>query len=474
MRSEPVTREGVARPESARGVVLLVDDEPLLLKALERILRPEGHEVRLAPNLETARTQLADPALDVVLVDLFLGNASGLEVLDRVAGEALEVEVIVMTGHASIESAVGCMRRGAFDYLAKPFEDVHRVRATVGKAVERRHLVRRNRELEQELRERSGSPLLVGRSARLRALQGRVESLRHNESNVLIQGESGTGKELVARAIHAASPRRSGPFVPVDCGALPESIIESELFGHERGAFTGAVGAPGLFRIAQRGTLFLDEVGEIPPHVQAKLLRALQQREVRPVGGSEAVPVDIRVIAATNRDLAAMVEEGRFRLDLYYRLNVVRVDVPPLRERMEDVALLAGHFLVKHRRPQGGPTSLGPQALEKLLGYAWPGNVRELENAIEAALALGREPALGPADFSFESARTAPPPAPDGVALSLDAYERCAVERALRECGGDASLAARRLGIGRSTFYRKLARHGLRPARALSGARPIG
>jgi two-component system, NtrC family, response regulator HydG len=475
MRSEPLTREGVARPESARGVVLVVDDEPLLLKALERILRPEGHEVRLAPSLEAARAQLADPALDVVLVDLFLGNASGLEVLDRVVGEGLPVEVIVMTGHASIESAVGCMRRGAFDYLAKPFDDVHRVRATVGKAIERRHLVRRNRELEEELRERSGAPQLVGRSAAMRALQGRVESLRHNESNVLIQGESGTGKELVARAIHASSPRRSGPFVPVDCGALPESIIESELFGHERGAFTGAVGAPGLFRAAHRGTLFLDEVGEIPLHVQAKLLRALQQREVRPVGGSEALPVDIRVIAATNRDLAAMVEEGRFRLDLFYRLNVVRVDVPPLRERMEDVLLLAGHFLAKHSRSGEGPVGLEPGALEKLLAYPWPGNVRELENAIEGALALGRGPALRGSDFAFEaSARTEPEPAPGGLALSLDAYERCALERALRESGGDASLAARRLGIGRSTFYRKLARHGVRPARALSAVRPIG
>ena len=245
MRSAPATREGVPRPQSARGVVLLLDDEPLLLKALERILRPEGHEVRLADSLEAARAQLLDPALDVVLVDLFLGNASGLDVLDLVYREGLEVEVIVMTGHASIESAVGCMRRGAFDYLAKPFEDVHRVRATVGKAIERRHLVRRNRELERELQGRAGGPELVGRSEPMRALQRKVESLRHNESNVLIQGESGTGKELVARALHTASPRSGGPFVPVDCGALPESIIESELFGHERGAFTGALGARG-------------------------------------------------------------------------------------------------------------------------------------------------------------------------------------------------------------------------------------
>jgi DNA-binding NtrC family response regulator len=474
MRSAPTSREGAPQPESAPGVVLLLDDEPLLLKALERILRPESHEVRLAGSLEEARAQLLDPALDVVLVDLFLGNASGLDVLDLVAREGLEVEVIVMTGHASIESAVGCMRRGAFDYLAKPFDDVHRVRATVRKAIERRHLVRRNRELERALRQRGGVPELVGHSDPMRALQRKVESLRHNESNVLIQGESGTGKELVARALHAASPRHAGPFVPVDCGALPESIIESELFGHERGAFTGAVGAAGLFRMAQRGTLFLDEVGEIPLHVQAKLLRALQQREVRPLGGSEPVPVDIRVIAASNRDLAAMVEGGSFRLDLFYRLNVVRIDVPPLRERMEDVPLLAAHFLAKHARPGEGPVSLGPEALEKLLHYAWPGNVRELENAIESSLALARGPILRAGDLAFEvPPRGEPAPPADSVPLRLEAYERLALERALRECAGDASLAARRLGMGRSTFYRKLSRHGLRPPRALSAPRPI-
>ena len=471
MRSEPAARESVARPESARGVVLVMDDEELLLKALERILRPEGHEVRLASSLDAARQDLQDPALDVVLVDLFLGNASGLDVLDWVDRERLEVEVIVMTGHASIESAVGCMRRGAFDYLAKPFEDVHRVRATVGKAIERRHLVRRNRELEEVLRERGGMAELVGRSAGIRALQRKVESLRHNESNVLFQGESGTGKELVARSLHAASPRRTGRFLPVDCGALPETIIESELFGHERGAFTGATGAPGLFRLAERGTLFLDEIGELPLHVQAKLLRTLQQREVRPVGGGEPVPVDIRVIAASNRDLAGMVESGRFRADLFYRLNVVRIDVPPLRERLEDVPLLAAHFLAKHARSTEPAPFLGSDALEKLLRYAWPGNVRELENAVESALALAHGATLRAGDFGFEAPQQSTPvPPPDALPLRLDAYERCALERALDESGGDATEAAKRLGIGRSTYYRKLARHGIR---RLGGDRPI-
>ncbi|HKE11308.1 MAG TPA: sigma-54 dependent transcriptional regulator, partial [Myxococcota bacterium] len=302
------------RPDDLRGAVLLVDDEPLMLRALRRILRGDGHRLALAEDAGAAEATLLDPELEVVLLDLVMRGVSGLELLDRIKRDRPDVEVVVMTGHASVESAVGCMRRGAFDYLAKPFEDAHRVRTTVRKALERHRLVKRNRELEQELRSRGTAPELVGASPRMRALARTIQSLRHNESHVLVQGESGTGKELVARAIHASSVRSSGPFVPVDCGALPETIIESELFGHERGAFTGAIGAsPGLFRMADRGTLFLDEIGEIPGSVQAKLLRALQHKEIRPVGASGALPVDIRVISATHRDLSAMVEAERFR-----------------------------------------------------------------------------------------------------------------------------------------------------------------
>jgi len=467
-------QDGALPEEEHRGTVLLVDDEPLLLRAVERILRPEGHRIATASDWEAARHGLEDPDLDVVLVDLFLGDRSGLDLLDALRRDRPEVEVIMMTGHASIESAIGCMRRGAFDYLAKPFDDVHRVRAAVRQAIDRRRLLDRNRELEQELAERKSAPELVGRSAPLRALQRKVRSLRHNESNVLIQGESGTGKELVAQAIHAASPRRTGPFVAVDCGALPEAIIESELFGHERGAFTGAVGSPGLFRMAEGGTLFLDEIGEIPAAVQAKLLRALQQREVRPVGSTRSIPVDIRIVAASNRDLRSMVDDEDFRMDLFYRLHVVRVDVPPLRERLEDVGLLARHFLAKHRRADSGIHGLELGAIERLEAYSWPGNVRELENVIESAVALAPGPELQASDLGLgrPCGAVEPPPA-DAVPLSLEAYERCALERALRECDGDATLAARRLGIGRSTFYRKLARHGVRAGRPESSpARP--
>jgi DNA-binding NtrC family response regulator len=473
----PHPRRLGARDEAELGpsLVLLVDDEPLLLSSLRRILESDGYRIAIAESAGEAARWLAEPDLAVVVVDLFLGAASGLELLERWKAERPELEIIVMTGHATIESAVGCIRRGAFDYLAKPFEDVHRVRIAVGKALERRRLVERNRQLEEELRGRSEGQALVGRSRAMRALQRTIASLRHNESHVLIQGESGTGKELVARALQASSPRAAGGFVPVDCGALPESIIESELFGHEKGAFTGALGAVGLFRMATRGTLFLDEVGEIPLAVQAKLLRALQHKEVRPVGASATVPVDIRVISATHRDLAAMVAAGRFRADLYYRLNVVRIAIPPLRDRREDIPLLVHHFLTQHRGPHSRVEGIEDDALEMLVRAEWPGNVRELENAIESAAALAPGPRLRLADF--RRARTAAPAAPDtsGLPLSLLEYERAALERALRESRGDARAAARRLGIGRSTLYRKLARFGLRAAERGAGrARGIG
>ena len=466
MRSEQAARESVARPESARGVVLVLDDEELLLSALERILRPEGHEVRLAPSLDAARHDLSDPALDVVLVDLFLGNASGLDVLDWVARERLEVEVIVMTGHASIESAVGCMRRGAFDYLAKPFEDVHRVRATVGKAIERRRLVRRNRELEEVLRGRGGAAELVGRSAGdARALLRTIESLRHNESNVLIQGESGTGKELVARAMHAASPRRGAArSCPSTAARCPRRSSRASCSDTSAAPSPARPARPGSSGSPSGGTLFLDEIGELPLDVQAKLLRALQQREVRPVGAASRCRSTSASSRRRNRDLAAMVEAGRFRADLFYRLNVVRIDVPPLRERMRGRPA-AGLALPREARAAGRARAVPRlrRAREAPRTTRGPGNVRELENAVESALALARGPTLRAGDFGFEApSRSEPAPPPDNLPLRLDAYERCALERALHESGGDATLAARRLGIGRSTFYRKLARHGIR------------
>ena len=456
-----VSRDGRGSLDDSPGLVLLVDDEPLLLRSLRRILEAEGYQTVLADSPEAAEAALVDPRLSVVLLDLFLGASSGLDLLDHVKRVRPDVEVIMMTGHASIESAVGCIRRGAFDYLAKPFDDIYRVKTTVGKALERQRLVRRNQQLEEELRERSTSSELIGNSVAMRSLERTIHSLRHNESHVLIQGESGTGKELVARAIQASSPRAAGVFVPVDCGALPESIIESELFGHERGAFTGAVGSPGLFRVADKGTLFLDEIGEIPSSVQAKLLRALQHKEIRPVGSSTTVPIDIRVISATHRNLEAMVAEGGFRTDLFYRLNVVRIEIPPLRERREDIPLLVYHFLRKHGRENSPAMGIEDAALEALEAANWPGNVRELENTIESALALAPGPRLRCADLNLGRPGLRPTltAAPTGLPLSLEAYEREVLQRALSESGGDAAEAARQLGIGRSTLYRKLGQH---------------
>ncbi|MGH7336892.1 MAG: sigma-54-dependent transcriptional regulator, partial [Myxococcota bacterium] len=376
----------------APGAVLLIDDEPLLLRSLRRTLEGEGYRIALAESAEGALARIAERVPDVALVDLGLGRDSGHALLERLRREWPEVEVIVITGNASIESAVDCIRGGAFDYLAKPFDD-HRLRTTVGRAVERRQLVRRNRELEAELRERGGArPELIGRSRGMRALASAIASLAHNESHVLIRGESGTGKELVARALHAASPRAGRRFVPIDCGALPETLIESELFGHAKGAFTGATGARGLFRVANGGTLFLDEIGELPAAVQVKLLRALQEKEIRPVGSPEAVPVDLRIVAATHRDLERMIAEGAFHTDLFYRLDVVRIEIPPLRERREDIPLLVSHFIAKHARRAQPIEGVEDDAVELLCAHDWPGNVRELENVIESALALAPGP----------------------------------------------------------------------------------
>jgi two-component system, NtrC family, response regulator HydG len=468
--------EAVERAARAQllGTILLVDDEPLFLRALERILHGDRHALVCAASAAEAERALADGEIDLVLADLRLGAASGVDLLEHVKRARPDVEVVMMTGHGTVESAVDCMRRGAFDYLEKPFGDPHRVRAVIARAIERRRLVARNRDLERELAQR-GHSALIGSSPKMRAVLRTIESLRHNESSVLIQGESGTGKELVAAAVHAASPRRGKPFVPVDCGALPESIIESELFGNQRGAFTGATGAIGLFRVADGGTLFLDEIGEIAPSIQAKLLRALQQREVRPVGSAVAVPVDLRIVAATNRDLAQRAEAGEFRLDLFYRLNVVRIELPALRERSDDIPLLAQHFLAKHRRSASPVTGFEPEALHALTRHSWPGNVRELENAVESAVALATAPLLRARDFALGRERIAPASAASAggnaaLPLSFDAYERDLIERALAASEGDAVAAARKLGVGRSTLYRKLAKHQLAARRPRAAA----
>jgi DNA-binding NtrC family response regulator len=443
--------------------VLVADDEPRIVRLLRRLVEQEGFEVLEAYDREGVLEQIEN-APEVVLLDLKLGDASGARVLGEIRAHNPDIEVVIVTGYATVDSAVECMRAGAFDYLSKPFDDPHRVVQTLLRAREHRELRVRNRELEGELGRRSVLDGIVGQGPATRRVLQTVGSLSRSESNVLIEAESGTGKELIARAIHETSPRSAGPFVPVDCGALPEGIVESELFGHERGAFTGADrSSAGLFRSAGGGTLFLDEVGELPLAAQVKLLRAIQEREIRPLGSTRPVAVDVRLVAATNRNLAEEVRMGRFRADLYYRLRVVAIELSPLRERPEDIPVLAAHFVELHGR-KTGITGIEPAALEGLLCHAWPGNVRELENRIEAAVALARGPRLTRQDLALEG-----PSAPatgkadlETVPLSLRAYERACLEEVLRRADGSVPRAAELLGMGRSTLYRKLREHGLR------------
>lgn len=452
----------LAGTENRFPAVLIVDDEPKVVRFLRRMLQPEGFQVYEAEDRASVTPQLHQEP-DLVLLDLKLGDASGIDVIAEIRQRCPDTAIIVMTGFATIDSAVTCMRAGAFDYLEKPFNDRLRVVQTLRRALEHRALRVRNRELEGELDRRSAVEGIVLQSPGMQRVVQMVLDLAQNESNVLIQADSGTGKELIARAIHRTSPRREGPFVPVDCGALPEGIVESELFGYEKGAFTGAVrSAPGLFRSADGGTLFLDEIGELPLLLQSKLLRVIQEREVRPLGAADAVPVDVRIVAATNRELEEEVRAGRFRSDLFYRLRVVFIQLPPLRERPEDIPLLALHFLKSVRR-DSKIRSIEPEAIEALIAHPWDGNVRELENCIEAAAALARGPHLTVADLGLDrGSKSAPQIAPpEGIPLSLTAYERCCLEDALRVAEGDVRRAAALLGIGRSTLYRKMSEHGL-------------
>ncbi len=450
-----------AANSAARPSVLLVDDEAPLLRALRRLLESEGfvvHEAGDAGGIAHELTQ--EPEL--VLLDLRLGSVSGVDLIGDIREQSPDTEIVVMTGYASIDSAVASIRAGAFDYLEKPLHDRHRVVQTLGRALERRSLRVRNRELAGELERRSALDGVVFQSAAMRRVLQKVADLSKNESTVLIEAESGTGKELIARAIHRSSPRCDAPFVPVDCGALPEGIAEGELFGYERGAFTGAVrSAPGLFRSAHRGTLFLDEIGELSPLLQSKLLRAIQEREVRPLGSATAEPADVRLISATHRDLLEEVRKGRFRADLFYRLRVVGIQLPPLRDRREEIPTLAAHFLSRYAL-DGRVTGIEPDALELLVAQAWEGNVRELENCIEAAVALAPGPLLTRADLGISRARARQVEPPTGIELSLAGYEQACLQTALKEARGDVRRAASLLGIGRSTLYRKLRQHGIR------------
>jgi two-component system response regulator HydG len=446
-----------------KGRLLVVDDEPTICDALKVALSTDGFVVQAAENAIQAIAELERQEFDVVLADLSLPRVSGLELLDRVKKSWPSIEVIVITGQGSIATAVDAIKRGAYHYVTKPFtadEIIH----LVTQALERRHLVNRKERLEEELSQARGVHQLVGQSEPVQRIRAVIQTAAGSEATVLIQGESGTGKEIIANAIHAQSKRSRGPLVKMNCAAVPETLLESELFGHEKGSFTGADRRRiGRFEQADGGTLFLDEVCEMHPRLQAKFLRALQEREIERLGSSTPIPVDVRIIAATNRELQKALEEGVLREDLYYRLNVILLQVPPLRERMDDVPILAMHFLRKYAAREGSAmTAISDEALNVLLSYSWPGNVRELENAIERAVVLGQGDRLRAQDLPAQVHRRADDQHPLVPAhLTLEEMEKLAIVQALRLTGGNKSEAAERLGIHRTSIYDKMRRYGI-------------
>jgi DNA-binding NtrC family response regulator len=441
--------------------LLVADDDPVALDLLAEVLRREGYHVRVAGGgAECVRLAAAEP-IDLALVDLRMPDLDGLAVVKQLASIRPGVPVLILTAFATIDTAIETIRAGAYDYLSKPFR-MEEIKLAVRRTLDAQRLVRENAQYRQELRDRYRVDNLVGQSPRMVEIYKLIARVASLDTTVLVQGETGTGKELVARAIHYASTRADRPFVVVDCAALPESLIESELFGHERGAFTGAVSARrGLMEAASGGTCFLDEIGELPLGMQAKLLRAVQERAVRRVGGNDPIAVDVRIIAATNRDLRKQVENAAFREDLYFRLNVVTLAVPPLRDRREDIAVLAQHFLERYAQATGKPIkAFAPEALAMLSAADWPGNVRELQHAVERAVALASAELLLPHDFTPPA-----PPGDDGGAprlpqdsMTLEDVKRWYVLKVLDASGGNKVRAAEALGIDRRTLYRILER----------------
>ncbi len=440
--------------------ILVVDDDQSSRDLLARILTSAGHRVTaLSDGREAVAALDAGEHPDLVVSDIRMAEMDGLQVIDAFRERAPDTPVILVTAFGNIDGAVEAIRRGAADYLSKPY-DVDAIQIVVARALQHRELAMENRALRRGLRDRYRLDNVVGRSEAMLQVYKTAARVASTDATVLIQGESGTGKELVARAIHTASPRASGPFVAVDCGAIAEGVLESELFGHARGAFTGAqVARRGLFEEAHHGTLFLDEIGDIGPNLQARLLRALQEGTIRRVGTNEPIAVDVRIVAATNRDMEAAVKQGSFRADLYYRLHVVSIRIPPLRERREDIPLLAEHFAQKHGRAEG--SAISPEAREILVAHDWPGNVRELENVIARALALNPSGVVVPEDLP-EAIRAAIPspekaPLPDvSDRPSLAELERRYATQVLQETNGNKTRAAEILGIDRKTLYRIL------------------
>ncbi len=446
-------------------LILIAEDEELMRAIVGGLLEDAGYRVAAVPSAEEALERFAAEDVAVTLTDIRMAGMDGLTLLDRIKDIDTEALVIVMTAYSSVDSAVAALRKGAYDYITKPFVNEDLLQ-TVKNAIRQRELFRENRQLRRELDRRYSFTEIIGTSGALQSVFRLVEKVASTNTNILIEGESGTGKELIARAIHHNSPRCDRPFVAINCGALPETLLESELFGHTKGAFTGAIAnKPGLLRAAEGGTVFLDEIGEVNSAMQVRLLRAVQEHEVTPVGAGRPVTFDARIICATNRDLEKEVAAGRFREDLFYRLNVIEVHLPPLRERREDIPLLVRHFITRTARAQAGAEKpIERPAMSALINYAWPGNVRELQNAIERAFTLSGDQidldSLPPrvrdaaANTGAQTMRD-----PDGLRPTLAEIERRYIFEALASVNQDKARAANILGIDLSTLYRKLKRY---------------
>jgi len=451
--------------------LLIVDDEQSIRRLCMTVGEALGFACLEADSGESALALLEEQPAHMILTDMIMPNMSGLEFLEKVKKLFPRTEVAVMTGHGSVETAVQAMKLGAYDYISKPFSPLEELRLFLRRMAEKIRLVEENQFLRERVDTETELHGIVGTSAKIQDVLRMISRLKDTRTPVLITGESGTGKELVARAIHFRGTYASRPFVAVDCGSLVPTLIESELFGYEKGAFTGALRSKtGLFQSASSGTIFLDEIGELPPEMQAKLLRVLQEKEIRPVGSNQRVKVDVRVIAATNRDLEAEYRSGTFRKDLYFRLNVVTVHIPALRERRSDIPMLV-HFFLDRYAP-GASIQVTHAAMKSLLQYEWPGNVRELENCIERAVALGDRRTIDVGDLPPAIA-SASPVADLGAeqhaflpATDLEDIERATIQRVFEQVKGDKALAGRMLGISRATLYRKLKRYniGTRPA----------
>jgi two-component system, NtrC family, response regulator AtoC len=450
--------------------ILVADDDAVARELLAEALKKEGYDVEVFSNGTDVIVRGKQEQVDVVLTDIRMGTVDGLTVLREFKRFSPDTSIVLLTSFGSLEGAIEAIKQGAYDYLAKPFRK-EEIKLVVQRSLDHCRLVRENARFREELKGKDDWSPLVGSSPAMLEVYKLVARVSESRSTVLLQGESGTGKELIARAIHSNGPRREKPFIPVNCGALPDTLLESEMFGHEKGAFTGAVGTKtGLFEAANGGTLFLDEIGELGPALQVKLLRVMQDQEVRRVGGTASSKVDVRIIAATNRDLDRCVKEGKFRDDLYYRLNVVRITLPSLVERQEDISMLVHHFLQKCSVGSfSGVRGLLPETMALLKRYRWPGNVRELENAIERAVSLSHGPLLTPEDLpeairnsaDSEPAKVSKESQGHDVCLTLEEVEKRHLLRVLKETKGNKVKAAKILGIDRRTLYRMAERFGL-------------